>query len=215
MCVAIGGAAFALHQCSQTVNKPLDTLNSAVQTVLSWPEKIAAATGQLLQAKTTISGTSVSLPVEEIAELALVKRKILVYTKQTNSTWGSTAVRIIKGEYELKAGYDLKKVAITFSEPERTITIALPKAQILSMTTINQDTYHLDGGMIKLPNTAENDQGNKENRTQAYVEAIQLGISNEVEERMKERLRDLFSGITDPAKIIFTDSSNAATKPKM
>ena len=216
MCVAVAGGTFAFYQCSKIVGKPSETLSDAVSTVMSWPEKIASATGQLLQAKTSISGTSVSLPTEEIAELALIKRKILVYTKQSNSAWGSTATRIIKGEFELKAGYDLHKVKITFSEPEKTITISLPKPEILSFTTIDQDTYHLDGGTIKWePNTKENDQGNKENRKQAYIEAMQLGLGKEVEDRMRERVRDLFSPFTESDKIIFIEPGSSIPQPKM
>lgn len=216
ICVVVVIVALVLYQCSKIVEKAVDITGDTVSTVLSWPEKVASATGQLLQAKTSISGTSVSLSLEEIAELALIKRKILVYTKQSNTKWGSTAIRIIKGEFELKAGYDLHKVKITFSEPDKTVTISLPKPEILSLTTIDQDTYHLDGGTIKWePSTKENDQGNKENRNEADIEAMQLGLGKEVEDRMRERVRDLFSPFTEPDKIVFIESASSVPQPKM
>lgn len=192
--------------------------STVVHRVLSWPENLAKAVGELFQAKTSISGTSISLPAEDIAELALIKRRILVFTKQENSVFGSSSVRIIEGVFEMKAGYDLKKskFSMTFDRDAKTVTVTLPAPDILSLTTIKQDTYHLDEGVFKKPTTQENDQGNAENLEQARKEALELGLLREVDERMRERLRDVLSAFVAPDKIRFAgEAPEAIAPPKM
>jgi len=208
LCAMILAGVYASHRFASTGEAAVDRL-------LSWPENLALAAGQLFQAKTIITGTSISLPAAEIAELALVQRRILCYTKQENSGLGSSSVRIIKGEFEMKAGYDLKDVSITFNEPDRSVRVRLPKPRILSLSTIRQDTFHLDPGVLKSPTTEENDRGNAENLRQARAEAEQLGVGFEVEQRMKERIRDALSAFADPDKIHFDEPGQKLSPVKM
>ncbi len=208
LCAMIFAGVYASHRFASTGE-------AAVDRILSWPESLAQAASQLFQAKTTVTGTSVSLPASEIAELALVQRRILCYTKQEDSGLGSHSVRIIKGEFEMKAGYDLKDVSISFNEPERSVRVRLPKPRILSLSTVSQSTFHLDPGVLKSPTTEENDRGNAENLRQARAEAEQMGIGFEVEQRMKERIRDALSAFTDPGKIYFDEPGQKLSPVKM
>lgn len=213
LCVAIvaGVAAFAIHQIAGVAGTPLNTVDAAVTKILSWPEQIAAATTELLRAKTTIVGSSVSLPLENIAELGLVKRRVVVHTKQENSVLGVSTTRVIRGVFELKAGYDLRRVHITFDEKNKAVTIALPKPEILSLTTIEQKTWL--GPTIWDPTSQQDDEGNEANRKQAHAEAMDQGLAQEVEDRMKERVRDLFFPFAKEDKIIFVESTDLAPVP--
>lgn len=186
--VCLVALTFVPLYCSKRVADTMDV-------IIAWPEKIARGASRLLQAKTTINSTSISLPEQDILEVNLVQRRIVCYTKQENAVLGSSATRIIKGVFEIKAGYDLKGgFQITFDEGKKALYVALPEPKINSIETVSQETFYLDRGVIKRePNTFENDEGNRLNLEAARKEAVELGLTTEITDRMKERIYDIFS----------------------
>ncbi len=197
-------AGYVIHK---TASAGKGTLRIIEKTV-DWPEKIARGFSQLFHTSTVIQGTSISLPGEGILELNLIQRQIQCITLQENSFMGSKAVRIIKGVYTAKAGYDLSEgLQMSFDETTKTLFIKLPKPKITSLEGV-PETFYLDGGVFKWgPNTEEIDEGNRKNREQAMREAAN-SLTAEAEQRMKERIRDIFSPFV--AQVIFA-SANSET----
>jgi hypothetical protein len=181
------------------------TVVQPMQQVMSWPKKVALGIKDLFQAKVTISNSSVSLQQEDIAELALLKRKTLCYTKYESRYLGGYAALIIRGEFVVKAGYDLNKGCnITFDEKDRTVRIVLPQPQILSIETVSQSIFHRQDDFLKQLQPDEVATAYEQNGETARREAVELGVTEEAEARMQERVKDIFRGIAE--KVVVNDS---------
>src|SRR6266446_5389848 len=110
--------------------------------VLRWPEEAANRLASIFQSKVTVSGTSFTLAEKNIAELALVQRRIVCHTKYDASFLRSDAVVIVKGVYTIKAGYNLNEpFDIRFDESGHVVTAAFPPVRILSISEESRENY--------------------------------------------------------------------------
>jgi hypothetical protein len=159
---------------------------------LDWPEKIAHKLGTLFQSTVNVSNASFTLNQKDIAELAVVQRRIICTTRYDASWLGSDATVILQGVYTVKAGYDLKDgFRLDFDEHGKVVSVKLPEPKILSNTTESQKVLYASQGVLKKIPPKEMELVYTQNLEQAKREANDLGLLAEAKTRIKERLNDL------------------------
>jgi hypothetical protein len=170
---------------------------------MSWPEKACSKIAEVFQAKVNINNTSFTLQQKDIAELAVVQRRIICTTKYDASWLLSGATVIVQGTYTIKAGYDLKDgYMMNFDEQGRTIAVQLPDPKVLSITTEGQQVLFASEGLIKKIPPKEMETVFAQNLEQAKREANDLGLLEEAKSRIYERLNDVLGD--DVIKIDFS-----------
>lgn len=160
--------------------------------VLNWPGKVADKLGKLFQSNVSVNNTSFTLDQKDIAELAVVQRRIICTTRYDASWFGSGATVIVQGTYTVKAGYDLKEgYQLAFDENGKAISVQLPEPKILSNTTENQKVIFASEGILKKIPPKEMEAVFAQNLEQAKREANDLGLLADAQSRIKDRLNDL------------------------
>ena len=159
--------------------------------VLNWPGRIAEKLGKLFQSKVSITNTSFTLDQKDIAELAVVQRRIVCTTKYDGTWLGSEATVIIQGAYTVKAGYDLNGCHLSFDEHGKSVSVQLPEPQILSITTDSQKVFFASQGIIKKIPPKEMETVFAQNLEQARREANDLGVLADAKAHISDRLNDL------------------------
>lgn len=136
----------------------------------AWTERVAGKLAGLLGARVRVENSSFTLEQKEIAELALVQRRLVCITRYDASSWGSNATVIIRGVYRAKAGYDLRQgCRFTFAEG-RVLAAELPPPRLLSLTTERQEVYFASEGLVQKLGPKEMEQAYAENLAQARRE---------------------------------------------
>jgi hypothetical protein len=182
-----------------------DALVGIGKTGKSWVENTAKYVGDFFKAKVSIQNTSYTLNTGEIAELAVLQRRIACYTKFETTRAGLTSTLIIKGVFTLKAGFDLREHhSVTFDAETRRVYIQLPGPKVLSNTTESQEIYFQGGRIIDWSGSAELATAYKNNLEQSKREAQELGFLEEAKLRVRERCQDLFPQGTT-VEIFFVD----------
>ena len=72
-------------------------------------DKLAEALSSVLGTEVTVTGSTAVLEKSEIGELALVQRKTQAITKYETSWMGSQKILIVRGDFLVKAGFDLSE----------------------------------------------------------------------------------------------------------
>ena len=160
--------------------------------VLDWPGKVAGKLGTLFQANVDVENSSFTLEQSDIAELAVIQRRVVCVSKYKAKWAGSEALVIVKGIYTVKAGYDLGEgYSILLNEADGSVDFILPDPKVLSNTTESQEIFHSSEGILKKLTPDEVAAAYKQNLEQAKAEANNLGLLEEAEARIRERLLDL------------------------
>lgn len=184
-----------------SVNHVVTTAGKLAERVIETPERIAKKLSQALQVKYSSDGYTFTASQEGIQELALVQQTRVSVLKHSITWAGSTSTVIMRGVYEVKAGYDLNKPhEIVFDELTGNVIARLPKPEIFSVTAVripgkdNPAIFYEDKGTLI--------EHEPENIVQiislvqqlAKGEAIEDGILHETERIMKKRLEELAIG---------------------
>jgi hypothetical protein len=165
---------------------------NGVDRVLNWPEKAANRLAAIFQSKVTVNGTSFTLAEKNIAELALVQRRIVCHTKYDVSFLGSDAFLIVKGVYTIKAGYNLNEpFDIRFDKSGHVVTASFPPARILSISEESRENYFVSQGVLKKLSPKDMRLAYASNLEQAKKEAMDFGLLTDTEAQLKQRLNDL------------------------
>ena len=168
--------------------------------MVNWPGRIADKLGKLFQTNVSVENNSFTLGQKDIAELAVVQRRIICTTKYQASWPGSEAIVIVQGVYTIKAGYDLKEgYHLTFDEHGRALSVQLPEPKVLSNTTESQKVIFDSQGVLKKLPPREMEVACAQNLNQAKLEANDLGLLDDARARIKKRLGDLIGD--DAARI--------------
>lgn len=165
---------------------------NSVDQVLSWPERAAQRLAEMFQAKVDISGDSFTLDDKNIAELAILQRRVVCHTRYDTSWGGSKAVVIVRGVYTIKTGYDLNKpFTITFDEYKGLVNADFSSPEILSITTDSIENYYVDEGLVKRLTPEDMMQAYRENLERARKESEEIGLLKDTERQMMQRMNDL------------------------
>ena len=160
--------------------------------VTGWPGRVAGKLGKLLQTTVSVSNNSFTLNQKDIAELAVVQRRILCTTKYDASWLGSAATVIVQGVYTVKAGYNFKEgCQLSFDERGHVVSVHLPNPKVLSNTTESQKVMFASEGILKKIPPQEMERVFAQNLEQANREASDLGMLDDARSHIKERLGDL------------------------
>ncbi len=166
------------------VAKPLSSVGSAPV------ERLAAALSNVLGAQVHVSGSTAVLENSEIGELALVQRKTQAITKFQTTWMGSEKVLIVRGDFIVKAGFDLSEGG-QWGILEGQVSGALPKGKVLSVEPMGDfEVYYAESGSINRLNPQDHSSAFNYLKKQARRDAERSDIGDEAERVLVRRLRD-------------------------
>jgi hypothetical protein len=189
----------------------------AIWLLVIYPAQQAASgvKNSLVQALQTITGQKIimesstaTLHKSDIAELNVTSRRTQTVIKFESTIFGSKNTLILKGDFEVKAGFDLSKpFSVGYDEVTGTITPNFPPAKITSVTLKNYEVFFSDDGVINKLRPEHQELATQQLLLQARVDADKSDIKKEAEAQLRQRLQDLlrhsgFKKIQDPAALV-------------
>lgn len=167
-------------------------------TVVSALEKI---TGEQF----TVTSNTVILQKSTIAELNVVQRKSQTMTKIETTLFGSKATLILRGDFVVKAGFDLTQpLSVTVNDTTGEVRADFPPAKITSVELKNYDVFFSDNGLINKITPEHTGLATQQMLAQARLDAEKSDIKEEAEAQLQTRLKDLLG--RDAKKIILRDT---------
>jgi hypothetical protein len=163
----------------------------------------------------SVNGLTVIEQTLPILELANVQQNIFREYKWTHTFLGSTKILVLRGEFQVKAGFDLKeefainiddvRVAPNTSTKQR-VTMRLPEAKLLSVEMKNYSVVTDENGWWN--KITLEDRTNAVNALQqdARLAAEQAGIRTKSQETIEKQIRDIVKdkGGAEPTFIVMT-----------
>lgn len=157
-------------------------------------DRFAGALSSVFGTDVKISGSTVMLEKSEIGELALVQRKTQAITKYQTSWWGSENMLIVRGDFIVKAGFDLSEGG-HWGLLDGKVEGPIPKAKVLSVEPYGPlEVYYSENGIIN--HLSPEDQAAAFNLLihQARRDARRSGLAEEAEEILLRRINDRMGG---------------------
>jgi hypothetical protein len=120
----------------------------------TWPERTASQARDAfvalthLQPRVTVDEHVVWEQTHDVLELAVAEQQVSV-ERATEDTWlGSTKRLRLRGEYRVKAGYDLTRpVDVSVDSNGRRIRVRMPPPKILSVELLRLEVLTQDSGL--------------------------------------------------------------------
>jgi len=167
-------------------------------TVVSALEKI---TGE----RFTVASNTITLQKTNIAELNVVQRKTQTMTKIETTVFGSKATLILRGDFIVKAGFDLTKpLSVTVNETTGEVRADFPPAKITSVELKNYEVFFSDNGLINKITPEHQQLATQQMLAQARLDAEKSDLKQEAETQLQTRLKDLLG--RDAKKIILREN---------
>lgn len=158
-------------------------------------EKLAQALSSVLGTEIRVSGSTAVLEKSEIGELALVQRKTQAIVKYETSWMGSDKILIVRGDFLVKAGFDLSEGG-NWGILEGKIDGKLPVGKILSVEPIGEfEIYHSDSGTLNRLNAQDHANAFNHLKNQARRDAERSDIGKEAERVLLRRINDRMNGL--------------------
>lgn len=161
-----------------------------VETGERWVDQFADALSGVFGTEVNVSGSTAVLEKSEIGELALVQRKIQAIIKYETTWWGSQNTLIVRGDFVVKAGFDLSEGG-QWEILEGRINGAMPKGRVLSVEPMGPlEVYYSEDGLINY--LSPEDQASAFNYLirQARWDAERSDIGKEAEDVLIRRIND-------------------------
>ena len=167
--------------------KPVQEMGSPI-------DKLKNALGSVTNSEVKVDGYTLTLDSTETRELVVVKRRTQTVVK-FESTWlRSKKVFILKGDFEVKAGYDLSEFE-GFELKGNEVVGEWPEPRLLGVSLLNYDTFFSSSGTLNRLNEKDREQATNMLHQQARIDAIQNSdILAEAERIIQTRLEDLTDG---------------------
>lgn len=166
----------------------------AIAPVSSLTDRVAGALGQVTQADVTVSSKTVSVEQHDIAELAVVLRKTQTIVKYESELLGSNNVLILKGDFTVKAGFDLAlPFSVEVDDTNGTIKTNFPPAKLISIEMDDYEVFHAQDGLWNKLTADDQELVTRQLITQARIDAEKSDIKAEAVRRLNTRLHDLLS----------------------
>ncbi len=149
---------------------------------------LEAITGE----RVSLSSNTVTLQKSDISELNVVQRKTQTMTKIETSVLGSKATLILRGDFVVKAGFDLTQpLSVTVNETTGEVHADFPPARITSVEMKHYDVYFSDNGLINKITPEHTGLATQQMLAQARLDAEKSDIKEEAERQLRTRLKDL------------------------
>jgi hypothetical protein len=159
-------------------------------------DRFAKVLEQVTQRKVVVSGSTVTLEESGVSELAVVQRKTQSLIKYETSWLTSENILIVRGEFVVKAGFDLSKVTkIEMVDGE--VSGTWPEAEILSVELKDYEVFFSQDGTINKLQPKDQEEAIVLLLEQAREDAQESDLREEAERRLRERLEDLGQGDYD------------------
>ena len=190
--LAAGGVAWML--LIRPAQMAVGTLKSTVAGALQ------AITGQ----QVSIRSNTVVVEKSNIAELNVVQRKTQSVLKFESSVLGSSNTLILKGDFVVKAGFDLTKpFKIDVDEATGEVRADFPPARITSVELKNYEVFFSNNGLFNRVTPEHQEMATQQMIQQARLEAERSDMKAEAEAQLQQRLKDLLGG--QAKKILLRD----------
>jgi len=161
---------------------------------LSPMDRLAEALHQVTDNEVTVSGNSVTLARAEMRELAVVERKVQSMVKYETKWMGSDKTIIVKGDFLVKAGFDLTEFEGFELEGEQVIG-AWPPAKVLSVEQLDYEIFFSRNGVVNKLNQSDFENVSNLLQKQARQDAVEHSdILQDAERVIRTRLEDLGGG---------------------
>ena len=157
-------------------------------------ERLAEALSNVTENEVTVSGNSVTLARAEMRELAVVERKVQSMVKYETKWLGSDKMIIVKGDFLVKAGFDLTEFNGFELEGEKVVG-AWPEAKVLSVEQLDYEVFFSKSGMVNKLSDADFEIVSNLLQKQAREDAEEHSdILQDAERVIRTRLEDLSGG---------------------
>jgi hypothetical protein len=169
------------------IGKPISSMNSPI-------DKLAKALGSVTNGEVKVDGYTLTLESTETRELIVVKRRTQSVVKFESSWLGSKKIYIVKGEFEIKAGFDLNEFE-GFELKGSEAVGEWPEPRLLGVNLQEYSTFFSSSGVVN--RITDDDREHVVNllMQQARIDAIQNSdILAEAERIIQTRLEDLTDG---------------------
>lgn len=157
--------------------------------------RLADALSGVFGTEVTVNGSTAVLEKSEIGELALVARKTQAITKVQTTWMGSNKLLIVRGDFLVKAGFDLSEGG-QWGILEGKVNGPLPKGKVLSVEPIGDfEIYYAESGTLN--RLSPEDHANAFNylKNQARRDAQLSDIGEEAERALLRRISDRMNGV--------------------
>ncbi|MEJ6561250.1 MAG: DUF4230 domain-containing protein [Akkermansiaceae bacterium] len=161
---------------------------------LSPMDRLAEALRNVTENDVTVSGNSVTLARAEMRELAVVERKVQSMVKYETKWMGSDKMIIVKGDFLVKAGFDLTEFDGFELEGEKVVG-TWPSAKVLSVEQFDYEVFFSKNGVINKLSQGDFENVSNLLQKQARTDAVEHSdILQDAERVIRTRLEDLSGG---------------------
>lgn len=168
-------------------------------------DTVVSALQKITGEQFTVSSNTITLQKANIAELNVVQRKTQTLTKIETTMFGSKATLILRGDFVVKAGFDLTQpLSVTVNDTTGEVRADFPPAKITSVEMKNYEVFFADNGLINKITPEHTGLATQQMLAQAQLDAEKSDIKAEAETQLKTRLQDLLG--RDAKKIILRDT---------
>jgi len=164
------------HKNSPSSAAPIEAFRQALQTIT--------------KKEVSISGNTVVIENTDVMELALIQRKTQHVVKYHTRWLASDNLLILRGDFIIKAGYDLSQ-STEFSIENGLVSGNWPEAKILSVEMIDYEVYHSKNGSINKLQAKDHEAAVKQLLKQARQDAQNSDLLKETQKALNDRLNDL------------------------
>lgn len=157
-------------------------------------QKLAEALSGVLGTEVVVSGSTAVLEKSEIGELALVQRKTQAITKFQTKWMGSSKLLIVRGDFLVKAGFDLSEGG-QWGILEGAVNGPLPEGKVLSVEPIGDfEIYYAESGTLNRLSPGDHASAFNYLKKQARYDAERSDIGQEAERALMRRINDRMHG---------------------
>lgn len=157
--------------------------------------RLVEALENITDHEVSVNGSSITLARAEMRELAVVERRVQSMVKYETKWLGSDKMIIVKGDFLVKAGFDLTEFEGFELEGEKVVG-QWPDAKVLSVEQLDYDIFFSKNGVVN--KLSENDYEAVSNllQKQAREDAeLRSDILESAERVIRTRLDDLSGGL--------------------
>lgn len=154
-------------------------------------QTFADALSDVLGTEVLVTGSTAVLEKSEIGELALVQRKTQAITKFQTTWLGSEKTLIVRGDFLVKAGFDLSEGG-QWSILDGQINGPLPEGKVLSVEPMGDfEIYYAENGALNRLSPEDHARAFNHLKDQARRDAERSDVGDEAEAILLRRLGDI------------------------
>ncbi|NNC88081.1 MAG: DUF4230 domain-containing protein [Akkermansiaceae bacterium] len=154
----------------------------------------AAVLERITERKTRVTGSTMTIEKSEVMELAVVQRRTHAIIKYETRWLGSDNLLIVRGEFLVKAGFDLDEAG-PFTLADGMVTGDWPPAKVLTVELLDYDVYFSKNGTLNKLKPEDQAEAIRRLLAQARSDAAESDILEDAERRLRQRMEDLGGGV--------------------